>query len=173
MGDSVRKLHQADVAYCCRCRSDIRYGSRGLVAIQDHIVTTLHQSKASVDNNFLLPGVGPAHSETPYWLNPARCNVQQIVPLPPMSRPLVSMVDRIANQEAILLGFLAEHSLPFSMAPSPLSLPGRLVVQRLRITFSSDCAFCDKSTTIFTLVVLDSYEAMGTHRYRHGNRPPS
>ena len=118
VGDSIRKLDQAGVAYCCRCRSDIRYGSRGLVAIQDHIVTTLHQSKASVDNNFLLPGVGPAHSETPYGLNPARCNVQQIVPLPPVSRPLVSMVDRIANQEAILLGFLAEHSLPFSMAPA-------------------------------------------------------
>ena len=28
------------------------------------------------------------------------------------------------------------------------------VVQRLRITFSSDCAFCDKSTKIGTLVVL-------------------
>ena len=28
------------------------------------------------------------------------------------------------------------------------------IVQRLRITFSSDCAFCDKSTKIGTLVVL-------------------
>ena len=28
-----------------------------------------------------------------------------------------------------------------------------VVVQWLRITFSSDCAFCDKSTTIGTLVV--------------------
>ena len=53
-----------------------------------------------------------------YGLNPAQCNVRQIVPLPPVSRPLVSMVDRIANQEAILLGFLAEHSLSFSMAPA-------------------------------------------------------
>ena len=29
-----------------------------------------------------------------------------------------------------------------------------IVVQRLRITFSSDCAFCDKSTKIGTHVVL-------------------
>ena len=28
------------------------------------------------------------------------------------------------------------------------------IVQRLRITFSSDCAFCDKSTKIGTLVVF-------------------
>ena len=28
------------------------------------------------------------------------------------------------------------------------------IVQRLRITFSSDCAFCDVSTKIGTLVVL-------------------
>ena len=31
------------------------------------------------------------------------------------------------------------------------------IVQRLRITFSSHCAFCDKSTKIGTLVVLYKY----------------
>ena len=34
-----------------------------------------------------------------------------------------------------------------------------------------DCAFCDKSTNIGTLVVL--HIKPGTHRYRYGNRPPS
>ena len=34
-----------------------------------------------------------------------------------------------------------------------------------------DCAFCDKSTKIGTLVVL--HMKQGTHRYRYGNRPPS
>ena len=38
-----------------------------------------------------------------------------------------------------------------------------------------DCAFCDKSTKIGTLVVLYIKINMkpGTHRYRYGNRPPS
>ena len=38
-----------------------------------------------------------------------------------------------------------------------------------------DCAFCDKSTKIGTLVVLNILINMkpGTHRYRYGNRPPS
>ena len=38
-----------------------------------------------------------------------------------------------------------------------------------------DCAFCDKSTKIDTLVVLYILINMkpGTHRYQYGNRPPS
>ena len=39
-----------------------------------------------------------------------------------------------------------------SVSDGHLGLPN--VVQRLRITFSSDCAFCDKSTNIGTHVVL-------------------
>ena len=55
------------------------------------------------------------------------------------------------------------------------------IVQWLRLIFSSDCAFCDKSTKIRTLLALYIYIYIyiyinmkpGTHRYRHGNRPPS
>ena len=46
------------------------------------------------------------------------------------------------DNSVTLLGIEFENMLTFN------------IVQRLRITFSSDCAFCDKSTKIGTLVVL-------------------
>ena len=50
-----------------------------------------------------------------------------------------------------LRGF--ERMSPAAEHSNAISSSG-VLVQRLRITFSSDCAFCDKSTKIGTLVVL-------------------
>ncbi|GBM46665.1 hypothetical protein AVEN_261046-1 [Araneus ventricosus] len=75
-------------------------------------------------DNFALPGSGDSktkRNEIPYGLHPmfAACRPVAEVNLPQTSTPLS---DRIVNYEAMLLGFLAEKSLPYSLAPDLLHL---------------------------------------------------
>ncbi len=70
---------------------------------------------------FKLSGSADKVSETPYGLHPAYAAYKPVAKenLPESSTPIS---DRIANLEAMLLAFLAENSLPFSVAPDLLEL---------------------------------------------------
>ena len=55
----IRKIDRPGKAHCLLCSKDITYGSRGLVSINDHVLTKKHQSKAAAEggNQARLPGL--------------------------------------------------------------------------------------------------------------------
>lgn len=69
---------------------------------------------------FLGAGSSGGAGSNSYGLHPMFANVT--VDPPKLPEPLTSISDRIVNLESMLVSFLAEKSLPFSLAPDILEL---------------------------------------------------
>ena len=58
LGECIRKLPRAGLAYCLWCRCDVNYGSRGWKAIEQHCRKDKHrEEKKTRETNFSLPGM--------------------------------------------------------------------------------------------------------------------
>ncbi|GBN71731.1 hypothetical protein AVEN_270931-1 [Araneus ventricosus] len=118
--ECIRKLNKCGTCYCVVCGKELMYGSKGYIALIRHVKSVKHGSfLQSRKENFALSGSGDSktkRTDIPYGLHPmfAACRTAAEVNLPQTSTPLS---DRIVNYEVILLRFLAEKSLPYSLAP--------------------------------------------------------
>ncbi|GBM17749.1 hypothetical protein AVEN_67041-1 [Araneus ventricosus] len=89
-------------------------------AHSSHEVFKAHVKVKARKDNFALPGTSQTaaqeKSSSTYGLHPmfssAEISMETHIP-----RPLILLIDRVANSEAMLLSFLAEKSLSFSLAP--------------------------------------------------------
>lgn len=111
--DCVKKVDVSGKAICSLCNDFIYYGKRGFAAISDHLKTKKHIEKFFLKKtNYALPsnffGASPASISGDLTIQPSSS-----IPAVPHNVPLG---DRISNGEALVLGVLAEHNLPFSMA---------------------------------------------------------
>jgi hypothetical protein len=125
VSECIRKLSVAGRAHCLWCQCDINYASQGFKALQ-HCSTAKHKSRlATRRTNYRLPGemAGPSRSDDrPHGLHPMFKKALNQAPPPTPVQPSVPVADRMVNQEAMVLGFLAEKSLPFTLAPSIVEL---------------------------------------------------
>ena len=115
---------------CKYCNGVINYGSKGHVAIIDHLKSGKdasevdhRQSNYSLGAQFsqknAAPALFPLIKPPPpplKQLNPAK----DLVP-PPVSK-LIPIVDRTANKESMVLSFMAENNLSFTLAPKLVDL---------------------------------------------------
>ena len=107
----------------------IEYGGRGSTSLEDHAKTKKHVEKLHNRlTNSALPGAIPvSNSDKLYGLAPnLKCNVKDVEHASPIPSPAVHISDRKSNQEVMVLGVLAEHSLPFAMAPLMVDLAKEL-----------------------------------------------
>ncbi|GBM81714.1 hypothetical protein AVEN_92835-1 [Araneus ventricosus] len=126
----IRKLRSCGVAYCLVCSKELIYGSRGFSALAKHMESRKHADAVEArQKNVPLPGAGGYNSDISYGLHPMfkGCLTASENSF---SQQLVPLADRIANSEAMLLGFLAEKSLSFSLAPDLLVLVKELSKDR-------------------------------------------
>ena len=106
------------VAICPLCLNEkISYGNRGLPALTDHVKTRKHYSRVIERiENYKIPCASEPIDDEMYGAPPAffhgDTNYKSRTPV----LPLVHLIDRISNMEAMLIAFLAEKSLLFSMA---------------------------------------------------------
>jgi len=57
LGDTIRKLKRIGTAWCLLCDKEIKYGSRGRIAIVSHVTKGPHLALLKLrKNNSLLPG---------------------------------------------------------------------------------------------------------------------
>ena len=57
LGDTIRKLTKVGTAMCVLCDKEIKYGSRGRIALVQHVSKDNHQKVLKMrKNNSLLPG---------------------------------------------------------------------------------------------------------------------
>ena len=139
LGDCIAKIDVAGVAFCKWCEDKITYSGNGKKHLISHCNTEKHVEKLKTRaTNYQLGGVGDTSESTKLFpLFKPRSNVlksqtsdktfegsgniagpssAEDIPLD----PLVPISDRIVNSEAMILAFIAEHSLPISLA-DPLS----------------------------------------------------
>ena len=122
----VRKIDVGGKAICLLCNVSLKYGSQGKSALVSHAKQGDHRKRiAAVTNNSTLPshlnlgGQDDGACNLPYGAAPnihsdAHCSARAEVTLP----RLPSFQDRLAHNEAFLVSFLVEHTLPFTMAPN-------------------------------------------------------
>ncbi|GBM18112.1 Ectopic P granules protein 5 [Araneus ventricosus] len=70
----IRKLNKCGACYCIVCSKELAYGSRGFVALMDHVKSAKHKSFLQTrKEHFALPGSGDKkeNGETPYGFPPA------------------------------------------------------------------------------------------------------
>lgn len=111
VGDCVKKVDVSGKAICNLCTDFILYGNRGYGAISDHLKTKKHKEKVfekkanyTLPSNFFFSKQSEAAASSSSMAN---------IPL----KQNVPLCDRVSNSEALILGVVAEHSLPFTMAP--------------------------------------------------------
>ncbi|GBN88724.1 hypothetical protein AVEN_267387-1 [Araneus ventricosus] len=109
----IRKLNKCSACYCIVCSKELAYGSRGFVALTDHIESSFLQTRKE---HFALPGSGykKENDETLHGLPPTYAAFGPVAQ-ENLSLPLTSLSNRTLNFEAMLLGLLAEKSLLFAM----------------------------------------------------------
>ena len=122
--DWVRKVDLPGRALCLLCNTLLKYGSQGKSALAVHAKKPVHKGViTAVSNNSTLPvqmnlevkkgACNLTYCAAPNIHSDAYCSAQTEDVLP----KIPSFVDRLAHNEAFLLSFLAENTLPFTMAP--------------------------------------------------------
>lgn len=143
----VRKLEDAGLAWCTVCKAKINYGSAGKKAFDSHAKTKKHKRFSSDLKTTKLPVAFQTLKSYQAAENPISVPSQSLPTQPVYGQALnvprpasvtdtcveksasalyVSVRDRISQQEALICSFIAEHSLPLSIAPYVVSLAKEL-----------------------------------------------
>ena len=132
LSEFIRKIKKPGKAVCILCNQELTYGSKGRIALVNHANTADHQKKVVVTRgNYRLPGQGETIGSD-CSQQPERTEIQNQPPQPPppKPKPATSVADRVIKQEATVIAFLAENSLPFSVAPEIIKLTKHLASDR-------------------------------------------
>lgn len=99
-----KKIDIPGVCFCTSCNTSIRYASEGIKALTKHSKTSVHvKARKSVRNS--------------QYLQSFSCESVDF----PVDRT-VDLATRKCRTEALITSFLAEHSLPYVLAPELLEL---------------------------------------------------
>ncbi|XP_061574023.1 uncharacterized protein LOC133440720 [Cololabis saira] len=122
LSECVKKIDEPGRAMCEWCRDVINYGPRGKVALVEHTKTKKHLNHLTTrSTNYSLGSIAPQTSKKVFPIfGLCRPKAHEAstseTPQPEPVKPIVPISDRTANLEALVLGTLAEHSLPFTTA---------------------------------------------------------
>ena len=104
------------MALCNLCDHLIKYRNRGLPAISDHIKTKAHLRKVIVQlMTPRIPGASDPDKENGLYGLSAVYSGQQHEPQH-NQRSIVHLLERVANFEVMLVAFIAEKNLLFSIS---------------------------------------------------------
>ena len=132
--DYIRKVDIPGKASCTLCENNgyIKYGSTGVKAILDHLKAKKHVRNVVTEmENSRLPGVEEPRSDVTYGAPKAYFDAPPTTCVPPKTS--VHIMDRVANFEAMLVGFIAENSLSFSMSERLIALTKEFAKDRVAL----------------------------------------
>ncbi|XP_053397560.1 uncharacterized protein LOC128556423 [Mercenaria mercenaria] len=151
----VRKIDEKGMAKCLLCKYPLNYGNRGKPSIIGHCKSKGHLDRVkSLANQKKLPSAysGPlkatestSYGIHPMFINPATGEApkqQQIM------KPIIPLDDRVHHSEAMLLGFVAEHSLSLTMMPRLINLAQTLAKDKKAL----DALSMDRTTASYKLI---------------------
>ena len=115
---------------CKYCHGVINYGSKGRVAIIDHLKSGKHASEVDHRQSNYTFGAQLSQKNVAFALfslfkpplpPPKQLNPAQDLDHPPAPK-LIPLVDHTANMESMILSFMAENNLSFTLAPKLVEL---------------------------------------------------
>ena len=147
--DHIRKIDKSEKAICGACDGSlIAYSEGGLGTIKAHLETLKpFTNVTALAKNELQPGTAINIRETMYCAPPTYYNDKVVLSTTAGSpfKPSVHVLDKVANIEAMLVTFIAEHSLSFFLSESLIKLakelskdevaPKRLHMQRMAASY--------------------------------------
>ncbi|KAG1679720.1 hypothetical protein GQR58_012860 [Nymphon striatum] len=174
LGEFFRKVDVSGRAICILCSDLINYGNKGWKPLENHVGTKKHIAiMLTRRSNYAIST--PGHSTTTtttYGLHPMFQNSENHLNRPMPAAPIIPLNDRIANAQqkvykycivrdcsgcckknedcliaAMVLGVIAEHSLPLSMAPVLIGLSKKLAKDSKALTKLS----LDRTTAAYKL----------------------
>ncbi|XP_057702842.1 oocyte zinc finger protein XlCOF6-like [Corythoichthys intestinalis] len=126
VSDFFKKIDRQGLARCVLCHKHINYTKKGSHALIAHVQTEIHKKKmediVSTQSVASILPASASQSQPAQGPETVRHQFQEKMPVP--------VVSRIANAEAMVLGTLAEHSIPFSMAPVIVELAQTLSLDK-------------------------------------------
>ncbi|XP_011677577.2 uncharacterized protein LOC105444695 [Strongylocentrotus purpuratus] len=124
VSECIRKIAEPGKVYCMWCDCEIQYGKGGWRVLRQHMQKKKHRENAELrKTNYRISAEAAPSTSTDtstYGMHPFFKPKAQPSAAPIQAK--VPLVDRKANQEAMLLAFMAEKSLPFTMAPDLIDL---------------------------------------------------
>lgn len=104
-------LNQPDKAKCSLCNDVIVYSGRGWRSLESHLKSYRHRNLVSITRKNIDLGCSILSEQS------------SALPSTPAAIPLSA---RVITSQPTVLGFMAEHSLPFSIAPHLINLSKEL-----------------------------------------------
>ena len=127
--DHVRKIVPGGV-WCTLCEKGQQYSDKGLGNIRQHLRTFRHVKNiaSSIDKQQLLPGASMPEAANMMYGVPAVYDtaLATTTETTPKIMPQVHILDRVANMEAMVVAFIAEHNLSFSVSEGLIQLAKEL-----------------------------------------------
>ena len=125
VGDSIVKVDNPGKVLCKYCNDVINYGSKGRVAIIDHLKFGKHASEVDHRQSNYTFGAQLSQKNVAFALfslfkpplpPPKQLNPAKHLDHPPAPK-LIPLVDHTANMESMILSFMAGNNLSFTLAP--------------------------------------------------------
>ena len=129
--DHIRKIDEAGKAVCVLCKGGhISYADGGVQSITNHLKRPKHlKNGGDLYNNQMIPGasvpVNEMYGAPSLFYGDVAVQPSASTNSAP-SRPAVHVLDRTANFEAMIVGFIAEHSLSLSISEGLVELAQEL-----------------------------------------------
>ena len=125
--DHIRKIDVPGTASCILCSVNIEYTQGGLGTIKQHVkrLKQLKNLTALLGKQQIFPGASiPEAANVMYGAPPVYCEASTSPSGTPdmLPTPTVHILDRVANMEAMVVAFLAEQSLSFTLLDKLIEL---------------------------------------------------
>ena len=113
----LKKIDISGKAWCTVCETDINYASKGKTALLNHVKTKSHAKK--VKHVTSHQNIKSLFSSDTSGIDKKEIveRADSCTPIHNIAKPAVPLFDRVSNAEAMILGTIAEHSMPLSFAP--------------------------------------------------------
>ena len=125
--DHIRKVNIPGIASCILCSVDIEYMQGDLGTIKQHVQWLKHLKNLSalLGKQQIIPRASmPEAANAMHGAPPVYCeastSLSNTPDVPPT--PTVYILDRVANMEAMVVAFIAEHSLLFTLSDKLIKL---------------------------------------------------
>ena len=125
-GEFIRKINTPGKATCTLCDKLMNYGNRGKACLKSHFLTEEHRRRVKLRRTNYVVQAGASSSSTPstsatvasssgpitYGIPPAHISADAA--RPEVAKPIVSVYNRVRNQEVSFLVLYLNHNYPIS-----------------------------------------------------------
>ncbi|CAM1291290.1 FBN1 (predicted) [Pycnogonum litorale] len=137
LAEHIRKVDLPGKALCILCNATISYDSRGVKNIEDHCKSKKHGKNLHMKMTNHVLTTAKAKDSPTYGLHPMFVKAGEVREQVAKPKPIIPISDRVYQQQAMILGVIAENSLSLTTAPLFLEVAKELGKDRKALASNS------------------------------------